>query len=85
MYRSVEIGGRKVRARGLTWGEVKALRADGHDPADLGEGSDEVLERVFGMALENPAEADDLLAGDAYRLFAEIMRLTYPGPEEKKG
>jgi hypothetical protein len=83
-----QIGGHKFQVRPLTRGEIKQFRKEGAPPEGLdklgpGEAFDEALDKIFKAAITK-GNPDDLTQGEALELWAEVMLVTYGGPELPK-
>jgi len=88
MEKPFEICGRKVMVRGLTWGEKKALKAEGYNIAEIdpGRDNDDLVEAVLSTVLGHDFldQIADAQALDVYRLFLQIHRLTFVLEDEAK-
>jgi len=86
MEKTIKIGGRDLRIRGLTWGEKKRLKAEGHNLAKLDPyaDNDELVEKTIEIVCGDRAFLDDLPSSEVYRLFGEINRLSYLTEDEAK-
>lgn len=79
--------GRQFNVRGLTRGEVKALRADGVDLLDITRtNSEEALDRVLKLVLSD--HEYDALDGMLYRVsmdvFEAVLKETFGSRDEEK-
>lgn len=74
--------GKELNTRGLTWREVRSLKEKGFDlykPPE--ERMDEFVEAVVKTVFPE-VELDNLLVGEVYQIFREIMEKSLVGVEE---
>ena len=87
MDKDVEIGGKKIKIRSLKWGEKKRLKEEGHNLSllDPFADNDEMVERVVEISCGDASAIDnDMETYDVYKLFKEIVRLSFVGEEQEK-
>ena len=86
MQKTVKVGGRQVKIRGIKWKEKLSLKADGYDLTniDLKANNDALVERVVDMAVLNRSVLDDLEILDVYSVFFQIVRLSFTGEVASK-
>lgn len=79
------IGDKKIVIRPLTRGEVRNLRSQGINLANLDPvQADEAIDKVLGTVLgERLNDLDDLPNADVMGIFKDVMSLTYGGPDVK--
>lgn len=77
-----------INVRGLTRGEIKALRKEGFPLETVGtmddfEKRDEGLDKIFAIASPD-ADPDSLTQGQALELWAKVVAATYGGADLAK-
>jgi hypothetical protein len=85
MEKTKTIGRQKVRFRGLTWGEKKQLKENGHDISNINEqiNNDDLVDAVNQLGVIDPS-ADALGVTEAYQVFFEIIKMTFVGGSDSK-
>lgn len=85
MERTKTIDGRRIKYRGLTWGEKKRLKENGFDfnAIDESKNQDALVDEIIQCGMIEPA-ADELDVITAYKLFYEIIKLTLVGAKASK-
>ncbi len=77
----------KIKARGLTRGEIKTMRADGIVLGELQDMKevhrDDALDRIFKLTCPD-LDPDELTPGEAVELYVRITGLTHMTGEEVK-
>jgi hypothetical protein len=79
--------GFKIEVRGLLRRELRALKADGMDPAALSMNiADEALDRVFALVLAPDVQKmlEDMPNSDSMRIWRGVMTETYGAGEEEE-
>jgi len=75
-----------IPIKGLTWGQKKALKADGIilEKMDATADNDDIVERVLQMAGMSLEKLCDLEVINTYELFGEVVRKTFLREEDAK-
>lgn len=85
--REIKIGGETLSVRGLTRGELKALRADGINILNLTlDTSEDAMDRVFKIVLTEQADAglDDRPYHESLDVWRAILVETFGSEDEEK-
>ncbi len=85
MQKTVKVGGKEIKVRGMTWGEKADLKREGIKigALDPDQDNDVVVERVI-QTVCGDIDLRPLPSSEVYGLFREIVRLTFVSEREAK-